>query len=150
MNERELTAYCGLYCGDCSRYQARFSESAGALLKEIDTPVFSSFAELAKLKGYDASVSFLEQLRGLNCEQSCRQGGDGCSGEPCEIKKCVEEQKLLGCWDCAQFTDCPKMDFLKPFCEDRHIKNLQKIKKYGLDSWAKHRENQYPWMDALD
>ena len=31
---KELTAYCGLYCGDCHRYQSRYSELARDLKRE--------------------------------------------------------------------------------------------------------------------
>jgi hypothetical protein len=34
-NESELTAYCGLFCGDCIRYQCKASDLSESLLDEI-------------------------------------------------------------------------------------------------------------------
>ena len=34
MTERDLTAYCGLYCGDCMRLKNTASELAGEILEE--------------------------------------------------------------------------------------------------------------------
>ncbi|MCP4756873.1 MAG: DUF3795 domain-containing protein [Proteobacteria bacterium] len=70
---------------------------------------------------------------------------DGCGELPCEIKKCVESKAIEGCWKCSEFESCNKMDFLKPFCGEAPVKNLRKIKTYGLNNWVTHREKQYPW-----
>ncbi len=146
MESKTLTAYCGLYCGDCPRWNAEFSTLAGKLLNILESSSFSKYAKLSGLEYTQTTIPFLKQLKGLNCEISCRQGGDGCGETACEIKKCIEEKALEGCWECQDFKDCRKMDFLKPFCGEAPVKNLQKVKKYGLDNWAGHREKQYPWL----
>ena len=41
MTDEDLTGYCGLYCGDCIRYQCRGSELAADLLKEFEKTHFA-------------------------------------------------------------------------------------------------------------
>ncbi len=46
MKEKDLTAYCGLHCGDCIRYRSRASELADELLKEIEKTKFTEYAKV--------------------------------------------------------------------------------------------------------
>jgi hypothetical protein len=150
IKEKELTGYCGLYCGDCIRYQSRASELADELLDEIDK---NNFTEYAKIKGahkkefenFESFISLLKAISEINCEIPCGLGGDGCGGT-CEIIKCVKARGFLGCWECNDFEECDKFDFLKPFHGDAPLKNLRIIKELGIDNWAKHREKCYPWL----
>ncbi|RLF40821.1 MAG: hypothetical protein DRN12_04540 [Thermoplasmata archaeon] len=38
-----------------------------------------------------------------------------------------------GCWGCEDFETCSKLDFLKPTHGDAHLKNLGKIRRYGVE-----------------
>jgi len=56
--EIELTAYCGLYCGDCIRYKSKFVDLARNLNSELQRVVFDKYAEaetasVKKLGHYD-------------------------------------------------------------------------------------------------
>lgn len=149
MNEKELTTHCGIYCGDCPRYQAGFSDMSGELLEEFEKSNFSKLAEVIATKNemfkqYPDMITLLQIIRDLKCDVSCRQGGG--LGESCGVIKCNREKDIEGCWDCGAFEHCDKLDFLKPFCHDAPIKNLKKIKKLGVERWVSQRENQYPWL----
>ena len=52
MNEqKELIAYCGLYCGDCFAYQGKIADLARDLRKELRQSKFDKTAEsFANLK----------------------------------------------------------------------------------------------------
>jgi hypothetical protein len=150
MRERDLTAYCGLYCGDCIRYQSRSCDLAKQLLKELGRQQFSEYAKLKstnrkEFEHYDLIVSGLKAISELKCELPCRLGGDGCEGS-CEIIKCIKDNTFEGCWECDSFEKCKKLDFLKPFHGNAPINNLRKIKELGIGKWAKHREKCYPWL----
>ena len=41
----ELTAYCGLYCGDCIRYRSKASKLAFELKNELQRVEFDKYAE---------------------------------------------------------------------------------------------------------
>jgi hypothetical protein len=41
---------------------------------------------------------------------------------------------------------CDKFEFLRPVHADAAKGNLQKIRKYGLEGWAKYRGKFYPWL----
>jgi len=150
MKEKDLTAYCGLYCGDCIRYKCRASGLAEELLDEIKKVSFTEYANVKKFhtKEFDDFSSFMAKLEAISeikCDTPCRLGGDGCRGT-CEIKKCVDNKSIEGCWECDKFETCEKFDFLKPFHADSPITNLIKIKKHGLAGWAKYRDKCYPWV----
>lgn len=148
--EVQLTAYCGLYCGDCLRFRSKVTYLARDLLSELQAVGFDQYAEVKsaavkELKYYKECRQVLAAIVGLGCDTPCRAGGDGCSG-PCEIKNCVQIKKLQGCWECDELKDCGKFEFLKPVCGDAPQENLRKIKEHGLSKWAKHRGKYYAWL----
>lgn len=150
ITEENLTAYCGLYCGDCIRYQSKASDLAKDILKEFEKTKFSEYAKVKKLQlpqmeSYETMIKVLQAISQIKCAIPCRLGGDGCVGS-CPVIKCIKENSLKGCWECDGFETCSKLDFLKVFHGEAPLKNLRKIKKLGLDSWAKHREKCYPWF----
>jgi hypothetical protein len=149
-NERELTAYCGLYCGDCIRYQCRASDLANELLDEFDNLHFTEYANVKQthrkeFDNFDSLIAALKAISEIKCEMPCRLGGDGCDGT-CEIIQCIRDKAFEGCWECHSFEKCERLDFLKPFHGDAPLENLRKIKALGIDNWAKHREKCYPWL----
>ena len=150
MKERDLTAFCGLYCGDCIRYQSKSSDLANDLLKELDNQRFSEYAKVKKIhvkefEDFELLISSLRGIADLKCEIPCRLGGDGCIAS-CEVIKCIKAKSYEGCWECPIFESCKKFDFLRPFHGDAPLKNLRMIREYGLEGWARHREKFYPWL----
>jgi hypothetical protein len=148
--EAELTAYCGLYCGDCLRYRSKAAVLARDLMSELQAVRFDKYAQVKsasvkELKNYDECVHVLDAMVKLGCDTPCRAGGDGCSG-PCEIKRCVQMKKLEGCWECDQLERCDKFESFRPIHGDTTKGNLRKIKEYGLNGWAEHREKFYSWL----
>ncbi len=76
----------------------------------------------------------------LRCRNVCRNGG----GNPfCAIRKCCERKEYDGCWECEDYKDCKKMDFLKENHGDAHIKNLLKIKGKGTTEFIKGKRLMY-------
>lgn len=149
-SEAELAAYCGLYCGDCIRFNSKAAELARDLMKEMESVQFDKYAKVKKaavkeLEHYEECINVLDAIVKLGCDTPCKAGGDGCSG-PCQIKSCVQAKKLEGCWECDTFEICDKFEFLRPVHSDATRSNLRKIRKYGLDGWAKHRGKFYSWQ----
>ncbi len=150
MTDKNFTAYCGLYCDDCVRYNSKASYLADELLKEIEKTHLTEYANVKKLHTkefsyFDSMISLLKTLKNIKCETPCRLGGDGCGGN-CEIIACIKNKAIEGCWECGNFKSCEKLDFLKPFHGDSIINNLEMIKTYGIEAWAKYREKCYPWI----
>jgi len=147
--EFELTAYCGLYCGDCIRYSGKVVDLAAELCHELQKTQFEKYAAVKskavkELEGYGPCCQVLEAIAKLKCISPCRLGGDGCAS-PCAIKKCVQSKGMQGCWQCHQMEKCTKFEFLKPIHGDNPRGNLRKVQDYGLSRWAKHRGKFYPW-----
>ena len=146
----ELTAYCGLYCGDCIRHKSRFADLARDLADELQRVTFDKYAEaksasVKEFGHYEECRQVLDAMVKLKCDAPCRAGGDGCL-QPCEIKACVQLKGLEGCWQCDEFEACGKFEFLEPICGDTPQQNLRKIKEYGLDGWVQYRGKYYAWL----
>ena len=149
-SEVELTAYCGLYCGDCIRYKSKFPDLAQDLEYELRNTRFDKYVEVKsafveEFASYRECLGALGAIAKLKCSTPCRVGGDGCL-KPCGIKKCVQAKKLEGCWQCDEFEGCRKFEFLEPFSGDVPKENLRKIKEHGLDEWVEHRGKFYVWL----
>jgi hypothetical protein len=150
MTENDLTCYCGLYCGDCIRFRSRASELAADLLKELENTRFAEYArvkrsQISDFRDYKTMVTLLAHISRLRCEAPCRSGGDGCM-DSCPIIACVKGKSFEGCWECSEYKACEKIAFLKSFHGDTPLHNLSMIRKFGIDSWAKHRGKCYPWL----
>ena len=139
MNEanRELAAYCGLYCGDCFSYQGKIADLSKDLRKELRQVKFDRVAEgipFKEFKNYKECYQVLGALVRLRCKNACRGGG----GNPwCKIRLCCQKKGIDGCWQCDEIEDCKKLRFLEPIHQDAHLKNLRKIKRVGVDEWMK-------------
>jgi hypothetical protein len=146
-SNEEAIAFCGLCCEDCFSYQGKVADLARDLRKELRGHRFdltaSSLAELPFFKefgNYEKCYKVLGAMVKLRCKKYCRNGG----GNPfCAIQKCCEKKNFKGCWECGDFTDCKKMDFLKNNHGDAHIKNLRKIKKIGTSEFIEGKRLMY-------
>jgi hypothetical protein len=143
--EKELIAYCGLYCGDCYRHNGKIADLARDLRKELRRYKFDVTAEalseisfFAAYKNYPQCYEVLGEMVKLRCQRICRDGG----GPPgCKIRDCCRKKEIEGCWQCDEFETCKKLDFLVPFHRDAHLKNLKIIAKAGPDSFIRGKRH---------
>jgi hypothetical protein len=152
----ELTAYCGLYCGDCIRYRSRASDLARDLLTELKNTEFGKYAAIKsssakqlnavrQFEHYGECCEILEAIVALQCNSPCRVGG-GCSTFSCAILECCRKKGFNGCWQCNEFESCDKLEPLRSIHGDAPRQNLKTIKEFGLDRWAEHRHKAYVWQ----
>ena len=139
--DKDLVAYCGLYCGDCFSYKGNVADLARDLRKELRQAKFERIAEgipFEEFKHYKECYEVLGALVRLRCKNACKGGG----GPPfCKMRKCCQKKGIDGCWECADFETCEKLDFLKPTHGDAHIKNLRKINKAGVYSFLEEKKD---------
>jgi hypothetical protein len=136
---KDLIAYCGLYCGDCYRSKGRIADLARDLRKELRQENFDKVAQkmaensfFAAFKDYPRCYGVLGEMVKFRCKRTCRGGG----GPPvCKIRACCQKKAIEGCWDCNDFESCKKLDFLRPFHEDAHLKNLRTLARDGVDGF---------------
>jgi hypothetical protein len=136
--DKDLIAYCGLYCGDCFGYRQKIADLARDLRKELRQTKFAKTAEslsevsfFKAYKNYPQCYEVLGAMVKLRCK-SCRSGG----GPPfCKMRTCCQKKGIDGCWQCDEFETCSKLDFLNANHDDAHIKNLRILKKKGTDSF---------------
>ncbi len=145
--EKDLVAYCGLYCGDCFSHRGKVADLARDLRRELRQTRFDKTAEFMStisffkvFENYEQCYEVLGALVKLRCKKACK--GEG--GPPfCKIRKCCQKKEIIGCWECSEFESCEKLDFLKPGHGDAHIKNLRKIRKSGIENFLKGKKQWY-------
>jgi len=136
VDKTEMTAYCGLYCGECAFNVGTIPDLARDLRKELRKARFDKAAEVipfidsGKYREAYEVMGALVKLRCKGCKTSVRS-------QFCDIAKCAIKKGYEGCWECGEFADCGKMEFLAHVHGDAHIKNLRKIKRVGVDQWVK-------------
>lgn len=138
-NNRDLIAYCGLYCGDCVSYKGKVADLARDLRKELRAAKFDKTAEVLAavpffepFKNYDQCYEVLGAMVKFRCKKTCKGGG----GPPfCKMRKCCQKKGIEGCWECAEFETCENLDFLKLGHGETHLKNLRTLKKKGVEAF---------------
>ena len=93
--DKNLIAYCGLYCGDCPIYKGKIADLARDLRKELREARFDKTAEaLSKnsffktFNNYPQCYEVLGAMVKLRCRKICKDGG----GPPfCKIRKCCQK-----------------------------------------------------------
>ena len=148
--ERLLTAYCGLYCADCIRYESRASDLAKELMDILEQKKFGEYSEVKRasvraLDHFGKLKSTLKAIEELKCDKPCRTDDNECT-KVCEIIKCAKAKNLEGCWECDELDPCEKFEFLRPFHGDAPKTNCRLVRKYGLDHWSAHRSKCYTWL----
>lgn len=137
MEDKELIAYCGLYCGDCFNYKGEIADLARDLRKKLREAKFDRVSPglanfFKEFADYERCYEVLGAMVRLRCKRTCRNGGEP---PACKIRSCCQRKNIQGCWECEEFQTCAKLDFLKPVHEDAHLKNLDKLKKQGTDKF---------------
>ena len=139
IEEKELVAYCGLYCGDCFAYKGKIADLARDLRKELRQAKFDRQAEFMSnisffkaFKDYEQCYEVLGAMVRFRCKNACRGGG----GPPfCKVRKCCQKREIEGCWQCDEFETCQNLDFLNPVHGDAHLRNLRKLNKQGTNAF---------------
>lgn len=150
MNELQETAYCGIYCPDCIRYNNKYQIYARQLRDELEDIEFHKYAEVdspfePNFKSYNEFIEVLTVLSALQCNKPCRVGG-GCSGTPCKIMDCCLSKNFEGCWQCTDLDECEKFDILEPRCGEMPKNNIKIIQKNGIQNWIEFRDKFYIWQ----
>ncbi|MDD2891048.1 MAG: DUF3795 domain-containing protein [bacterium] len=144
-NDKNLVTFCGLCCLDCHGFKQKIPDLARDLRKELRSSKYEKFANTMasnnfgkSFKGYDTCYEVLGAMVRFRCHKGCRNGG----GPPfCKIRQCCQKKEIQGCWECSDFENCKKLDFLKSTHDDGHIKNLKIIKKNGISGFLKGKRN---------
>jgi hypothetical protein len=144
-DENSKVTYCGLCCLDCHGYTGKIPDLARDLRKKLRTYKYDKFAHFIAeqgfgkaFKNYDLCYEVLGAMVKFRCKRGCRNGG----GSPyCKIRNCCLKKGFDGCWDCLEFEQCKKLDYLKPVHNDGHIKNLKMIKNNGIKKFMNSKRN---------
>jgi len=146
MTERDLLAFCGLYCGACGLRGLK--EPAEEMKRILDA---YNYGEIAKfipgMEEYPAFEKTLVEFTKQFCP-GCREGG----GNPgCVIRICAKEKGLETCADCNEMP-CEKARFITEGYPDV-VENLKRIQQIGSDKWLEEQREKvaagFSYTDVL-
>ncbi len=135
MNELEKTGFCGLHCGDCAFGQGTVPDLARDLRKQLRECRFDKVAETIPFKEFQDYGKCYEVL-GAMVKLRCGGCRTSARSKFCRVAECARRKDFDGCWECGDFAECKKLQFLEPVHGDAHLKNLKKIASAGVDEWA--------------
>ena len=143
--EKELLAYCGLYCADCAGYSGEIAASAINLKEQLTKYKFDRTRQVLfpyKLKDYDKFCDMLEFIMTLKCEKICRDKKD--NETECKIRRCCKDKGFFACYECEGFEECETLKNQTNLHGDALLKNFHAIKNMGLEKWV--REGKRYWF----
>jgi len=136
---KNLVAYCGLYCGNCFSHTGQANQLSKDITKIIQDNKFNGnsnivpFIEPNLLNKY---YKWLRSKKETRCKKACRDNDQ----RSCKIKECCTLKEFEGCWECDKYENCDKMEFLKIIHNDAHIKNMRAIREIGIDEWILNKK----------
>lgn len=146
--EEKLTAYCGLYCGNCFS-RTHIWPTAETLLGYMKRQGFETFGPF--MPNYKEFWEFLNTLINAEGCPGCQQGG----GNPsCEMRICARDKNLKACPLCEDYP-CSKFDWLKA---TKNYPTLEQDSQYmiehGFDAWLdmqnKRRSNGFTYVEERE
>jgi hypothetical protein len=141
MMDKELLAYCGLFCSDCAGHSGDIAASAADLAQVLEAYQFDRTARALfseQIGDYDAFRDALAFLTELRCPEPCRERSAG--ETDCRIRACCIERGLWACYECDSFETCSKLEVLEDLHGDSCIRNLRAIRAMGLEAWLAAEE----------
>jgi hypothetical protein len=149
-DQKDLTAYCGLYCRDCIPSNAPLFRTVCELIELSSKLHLDRYAELKSrtndsFRDYPIFARLLSDIADLQCPTPCRLGG-GKGG--CPIRECARKRYYEGCWECPERGECELLAPLKKFHGETIDRNLDAIEEHGPDGWAGVRGPHYPWSET--
>lgn len=145
MESSSVVTYCGLCCLDCHGHSGKIPDLARDLRKELRKAHYEKFAETLSeypfaraFKNYRECYELLGMMMKFRCKAGCRAGG----GPPfCKVRKCCESREIMGCWECSRFEGCETLDFLSGTHGNAHRKNLEILKRKGIEGFLLGKRN---------
>lgn len=134
--DKNLVAFCGLYCGDCAGYSGKIADAAKALLLSIKRYEFTKTARCLfpdDLQDMDDFLKKLTFITTLRCTAVCRLKTEG--ETKCAIRACCRKKGFYACYECDSFDRCETLMRMQDLHGDSCIKNLMGIRSMGLEQW---------------
>ena len=145
--QKELLAYCGIYCADCLGNSGVIANAADEFKKVLDDYKFVKTVKafgFKELEEYDKFYKMLGFMTGLKCPFICRTMED--SKTDCKIRKCCINKGFYACYECEDLEDCSKLQSsMGELHTESCRKNLKAIKEMGLDNWLKSGKRVMYW-----
>jgi hypothetical protein len=97
-------------------------------------------------------MNVLEGIIKMQCKITCREAR-GCSSGgdtiKCKALKCLESKNYEGCWQCGEFENCEKLQFLKMSYGFVINENLRIVREKGEEGVKPRGSQYYAWQRKL-
>jgi hypothetical protein len=150
--QKELLAYCGIYCADCLGCSGVIAGAAENLLGVLTRYKFERTANAVfpeQLSDYDRFRQMLGFMATLRCPARCRKDESPAASNSCKVRACCREHGFFACFECEGFEEC---ETLRSNFGGLHarpsIANLKAIKEMGLDTWLQCGERHHYWDET--
>lgn len=144
MYNKDLVAYCGLYCGSCA-IRFRFPLLAESLYDALE-PIKDYLISMGDDNDKESFETFWEYLSDLSETETksfCKEGLE-CGNPECKIRLCAREKNVEICIFCEEYP-CENFEDLKEDMGEDYeflIKDLEDIKKIGIKNWIEKKEQK--------
>jgi hypothetical protein len=152
--DKQLLAYCGIYCEDCLGYTGVIADAAESLMKILTQYKFERTAAAVfpeQLADFDRFQEMLGFMATLRCAGRCRKDESAAAALSCRVRTCCGERGLFACYECDGFEEC---ETLLSIAEGLHaqscVANLKEIKEMGLNTWLRSGKRHHYWDEAGD
>ena len=150
--DKNLLAYCGIYCEDCLGYTGVVADAAQNLMETLTQYKFERTAAAVfpeQLADFDSFRKMLGFMAALRCPARCREDESATAALSCQVRTCCRERRLFACHECDEFEEC---ETLQSNVEGLHaescVANLKAIKEMGLDSWLRSGKRHHYWDEV--
>ncbi len=128
----DTIAYCGLPCDSCPIRHSDVADLASQLADSLSQDSWKQLCiglsaiekHFSALQEYGEILNSLKLLGEIECQHPCKKGG---GSTDCKIRQCCLEKELEGCWVCAEFESCEKLNWLQPVNGDAPRRNMMCI-----------------------
>lgn len=138
---KELSAFCGIYCGTCGMYRGRvYAKIAQEFLEVIIAGDYPDELTINP-KGEKPDFDFNEFLKGVEyfcreesgayCQRPCKQAG----GVACDIRICARKRGFEMCYECEDFP-CEHFSLTLERHPER-LEDYERFKELGFEGWLR-------------
>lgn len=152
--EKELLAYCGIYCPDCLGYTGVVADAAENLLDVLTRHKFERTAASVfpeELAEYDRLREMLGFMAALRCPARCRKDESAASASSCRVRACCRERGFFACYECDGFEECETLSsIVGGLHAESCVANLKSVREMGLDAWLQSGKRHHYWDETED
>lgn len=135
--EKNLVAFCGIYCRECAYYRNIFGHRANDLLNDVERHKWVKTVWESLNAPFDTE-QLIAGLRWLASSGGCLGCLAGAGWPECPIRRCAQAKEVRGCSDCGDYP-CDTIS-VEEATHQREL--IEKIRAAGLERYIRTRRGE--------